>query len=68
VDRAPASLALLSPILYLLLRARACEGHDPESRHPVRWAVVATAAAVLAGAVITWFFAAVGEGLAALVA
>ncbi|GAB3399794.1 hypothetical protein GCM10027515_06710 [Schumannella luteola] len=47
VDQAPPVLALISPILYLGIRARRCDGHDPSAISAVRGAIVTTSIAVL---------------------
>ncbi|TPW77681.1 hypothetical protein [Schumannella soli] len=58
VDLPSSLLALLSPILYLGLRARACSGHDESARSIVRWAIGVTVVAVLLVAIGSGFQAA----------
>jgi uncharacterized membrane protein len=51
---APASLALVSSLLYLGLRARRCSGHDRSAGDPILFAVVTTVAAVVIALVATF--------------
>jgi drug/metabolite transporter superfamily protein YnfA len=62
-DLAPASLALVSALLYLVIRARRCEGHDSSAGDPIAWTVVTTIAAVVIALVATFVQAAL-TGLA----
>jgi drug/metabolite transporter superfamily protein YnfA len=51
---APASLALVSALLYLVIRARRCEGHDRSAGDPIPWTVVTTIAAVVIAVIATF--------------
>jgi hypothetical protein len=51
---APASLALVSALLYLVIRARRCEGHDSSAGNPIVWTIVTTVAAVVIALVATF--------------
>ena len=55
VEQAPAVLALVSPIWYLAVRGRRCEGHDPSAAGATTWAIIATVAAVIVGSAGTLF-------------
>jgi protein-S-isoprenylcysteine O-methyltransferase Ste14 len=61
---APASLALVSSLLYLGVRARCCSGHDRTASDPILWAVVTTVAAVVI-ALVASFVQAGLDGLSA---
>lgn len=54
-DFAPSTLALVSPILYIVIRARACRGHDREALAPLPWAIGATVVAGLLFAALAFF-------------
>ena len=47
VEQAPAALALLSSALYLVVRARRCEGHDPSAAEAIPWAIGSTIASAV---------------------
>lgn len=47
VEQAPAVLALVSSALYLAIRARRCDGHDPSAHESVRWAIGTTIASAV---------------------
>jgi hypothetical protein len=66
VEQAPAVLALVSPIWYLTVRGRRCDGHDPSAAGAVTWAIIATVTAVIigtAGTVFAWAIAGVFEAV-----
>ena len=50
---APASLALVAALLYLVIRAHRCEGHDSSAGNPITWTAVTTVAAVVIAIVAT---------------
>ncbi len=47
IEQAPAALALLSSALYLAVRARRCDGHDPSAADAVPWAIGTTVASAV---------------------
>ncbi|TPW74134.1 hypothetical protein [Schumannella soli] len=55
VGTAPSALALVSPILYLVLRGRVCSQHDRTAYAPVPWAIGSTVVAVLLLIGTAWF-------------
>jgi hypothetical protein len=55
VEMAPASLALISAMLYLYVRGRRCDGHDPSAKDAVTWSLILTILALLIGAAGTLF-------------
>ena len=55
VEQAPAVLALVSPIWYLLVRGRRCEDHDPSAAGAVTWAIITTVVAVIIASAGTLF-------------
>jgi hypothetical protein len=55
VEQAPAALALVSPIWYLVVRGRRCEGHDPSAAGAATWAIISTVAAAVIGSAGTFF-------------
>lgn len=55
VEQAPAVLALVSPIWYLVVRGRRCEGHDPSASGAATWAVITTVIAVVIASAGTLF-------------
>lgn len=55
VEQAPAVLALVSPIWYLVVRGRRCDGHDPSAAGTATWAIISTVAAVIIGSAGTLF-------------
>jgi hypothetical protein len=60
VEQAPAVLALVSPIWYLVVRGRRCDGHDPSAAGAATWAIIATVVAVIVGSAGTFFAMAIG--------
>jgi len=60
VEHAPAALALVSPIWYLVVRGRRCDGHDPSAAGATTWAIIATVVAVIIGSTGTLFAMAIG--------
>jgi hypothetical protein len=54
------AVALLSSALYLRLRGRACEGHDPSARDDAGWAIGTTIAAAVLIVLGTGFQLAIG--------
>ena len=60
VEMAPAALALVSASLYLYVRGRRCEGHDPSAKDAVTWSLIITVLAMLigvAGSLFEWAIA-----------
>jgi hypothetical protein len=55
VDRAPAVLALVSPIWYLVVRGRRCAVHDAGAASAATWAIITTVVAVVVGIAGTLF-------------
>lgn len=55
VDQAPAVLALVSPIWYLVVRGHRCADHDPSAAGAVTWAIITTVAAAIIGTAGTLF-------------
>lgn len=55
VEMAPATLALVSATLYLYVRGRRCDGHDPSAKDAVTWSLIITVLALLIGGAGTLF-------------